>query len=102
MRKRLRNKRLLHETLARPLPREAVDRPKQGFTLPFARWIGGELEPFVRAGMASLADDGWIERRFPDTVWSAWRRGAAHWSRPWALGILGQWLQRTRTAALAR
>jgi len=100
----LRNKRLLHETLARPLPREAVDRPKQGFTLPFARWIGGELEPFVRAGMAFLADEGWIERRLPDAVWSAWRRGAAHWSRPWALGILGHWLQlqRTRTAACAR
>ena len=39
----MRNKRLLHETLARPLPRAAVDRPKQGFTLPFARWMGGEL-----------------------------------------------------------
>ena len=98
----LRNKRLLHETLARPLPREAVDRPKQGFTLPFAHWIGGELEPFVRAGMASLAADGWIERRFPDTVWAAWRRGAAHWSRPWALGMLGQWLLQTRAAACPR
>ena len=31
----MRDKRLLHETLARPLPRAAVDRPKQGFTLPF-------------------------------------------------------------------
>src|SRR5947208_13729552 len=52
----LRNKRLLHETLARPLPRAAVERPKQGFTLPFARWIGAELQPFVRSGMAHLAE----------------------------------------------
>jgi len=98
----LRNKRLLHETLARRLPREAVERPKQGFTLPFARWIGGELEPFVRSGMASLADAGWIDRRLPDEAWSAWRRGAAHWSRPWALGVLGQWLQQTRAFACPR
>src|SRR5947208_16771462 len=29
----MRNKRLLHETLARPLPPAAVERPKQTFTL---------------------------------------------------------------------
>jgi len=57
----LRNKRLLHETLARPLPRAAVDRPKQGFTLPFAKWMSGELQPFVRSGMAHLASS-WLER----------------------------------------
>jgi asparagine synthase (glutamine-hydrolysing) len=89
----MRNKRLLHETLARPLPREAVDRPKQGFTLPFATWMGGDLQPFVRSGMAHLADAGWIARDVPDATWSAWQRGAAHWSRPWALGVLGEFLR---------
>jgi asparagine synthase (glutamine-hydrolysing) len=89
----MRNKRLLHETLARPLPREAVDRPKQGFTLPFARWMTGELQPFVRSGMAHLADAGWIAPGVPDDTWRAWQRGAAHWSRPWALGMLGEFLR---------
>jgi asparagine synthase (glutamine-hydrolysing) len=91
----MRNKRLLHETLARPLPREAVDRPKQGFTLPFAQWMGADLQPFVRSGMAHLADAGWIARGVPDATWSAWQRGAAHWSRPWALGVLGAFLRQT-------
>ena len=74
----MRNKRLLHETLPRPLPRAAVDRPKQGFTLPFAQWMGGELQPFVRSGMAYLAESGWIAPEVPDDTWSAWqaRRGA--------------------------
>jgi len=89
----MRNKRLLHETLARPLPCEAVNRPKQGFTLPFATWMGADLQPFVRSGMAHLADAGWIARDVPDATWSAWQRGAAHWSRPWALGILGEFLR---------
>ena len=89
----MRNKRLLHETLTRPLPRAAVDRPKQGFTLPFASWIGGELQPFVRSGMADLADAGWIAPEVPDETWRAWQRGAAHWSRPWALGVLGAFLR---------
>jgi asparagine synthase (glutamine-hydrolysing) len=89
----MRNKRLLHETLARPLPTAAVDRPKQGFTLPFATWMGGELEPFVRSGMSYLADSGWISPAAPDDTWNAWRRGVTHWSRPWALGVLGEFLR---------
>ncbi len=89
----MRNKRLLHDTLSRPLPREAVDRPKQGFTLPFARWMTAELQPFVRSGMAHLADAGWIAPGVPDATWQAWQRGDAHWSRPWALGLLGEFLR---------
>ena len=89
----MQNKRLLHETLARPLPRAAVDRPKQTFTLPFATWMAADLQPFVRSGMAHLADSGWIAPGVPDATWRAWQRGAAHWSRPWALGLLGEFLR---------
>ena len=89
----MRNKRLLHETLARPLPRDAVNRPKQGFTLPFAQWMAADLQPFVRSGMAHLAEAGWIAPDVPDATWRAWQRGAAHWSRPWALGMLGEFLR---------
>jgi len=53
----MRNKRLLHETLARPLPRAAVDRPKQTFTLPFAAWMDGELQPFRDLGWL-IYDEG--------------------------------------------
>jgi asparagine synthase (glutamine-hydrolysing) len=89
----MRNKRLLHETLTQPLPSEAVNRPKQGFTLPFAKWMAGDLQPFVRSGMSHLADAGWIAPGVPDATWSDWRSGAAHWSRPWALGLLGEFLR---------
>ena len=91
----MRNKRLLHETLARPLPRAAVDRPKQGFTLPFAQVDERRAEPFVRSGMAFLARCGWIAAGAPDATWNAWQRGDAHWSRPWALGVLGEFLRQT-------
>ncbi len=90
----LRNKRLLHETLARPLPSAAVGRPKQGFTLPFADWIGGELQPFVRSGLDYLAREGWIAHPVPEAIWRAWRTGGAHWSRVWALGVLGEFLRK--------
>jgi hypothetical protein len=53
----------------------------------------GALQPFVRSGMAHLADEGWIAPEVPDETWRAWQRGAAHWSRPWALGVLGEFLR---------
>ena len=49
-------KRLLAGALERPLPEATVHHPKQGFTLPFARWMNGDLAPFVRDGMRQLSD----------------------------------------------
>jgi asparagine synthase (glutamine-hydrolysing) len=90
----LNHKRLLYATLERQLPERIVDRPKQGFTLPFGRWIGGELAPFVRDGMRQLAAGGWILPDVPDRVWADWRDGVVHWSRPWGLSVLGHFLGR--------
>lgn len=88
----LKGKRLLHETLAHPLPPEVTDRPKKGFTLPFANWMRGDLEEAVRDGLGTLAGLGWVERAAPDAVWTAFERGDAHWSRAWGLGMLGRFL----------
>jgi asparagine synthase (glutamine-hydrolysing) len=40
-------KHLLRKVLYRHVPRELVDRPKQGFAVPLARWLRGELSPLV-------------------------------------------------------
>jgi asparagine synthase (glutamine-hydrolysing) len=85
-------KRLLSGTLERPLPDAVVEHPKQGFTLPFGRWMGGELGPFVQDGLRRLSGAGWIAPEAPDLVWAAWQRGDAHWSRPWGLSVLGHFL----------
>jgi asparagine synthase (glutamine-hydrolysing) len=85
-------KRLLHAGLELPLPAAVVRHPKQGFTLPFARWMRGDLEPFVRDGLNLLARDGWINREGPLRVWREWLEGRVHWTRPWGLGVLGHFL----------
>jgi asparagine synthase (glutamine-hydrolysing) len=88
----LRGKRLLYDTLERPLPPDVVGRPKQTFTLPFARWMRGELAPIVRDGLDRLARLGWIAPDAPARVWGAWDAGRSHWSRPWGLAVLGHYL----------
>jgi asparagine synthase (glutamine-hydrolysing) len=89
----LAGKRLLHATLQRPLPTAIVDHPKQGFTLPFARWMRGELAPVVQEGMLHLERAGWVASGVPARVWREWESGLVHWSRPWGLAILGHFLE---------
>jgi asparagine synthase (glutamine-hydrolysing) len=89
----LRGKRVLYETVPRPLPRAVTHAPKRGFTLPFAEWMRGPLREPVREGLHALASCGWIAPHAPDEVWSAWQRGQAHWSRAWGLGMLGRFLE---------
>jgi asparagine synthase (glutamine-hydrolysing) len=89
----MRGKRLLCDALEHPLAAEIVNHPKQGFTLPFARWMNGELAPLVRDGLERLATGGWVTRETPDRIWSDWQRGASHWTRPWGLSVLGHFLQ---------
>jgi asparagine synthase (glutamine-hydrolysing) len=88
----LKRKALLHGTLERPLPAAIVQQSKQGFTLPFARWMREALEPFVQDGMRSAAGAGWIAESAPVLVWDDWINGSVHWSRPWALAVLGHLL----------
>jgi asparagine synthase (glutamine-hydrolysing) len=48
----LAKKRLLRKALAPLLPREVVRGRKQGFSIPVAAWLRGELEPFAREALA--------------------------------------------------
>jgi asparagine synthase (glutamine-hydrolysing) len=90
----LRRKQLLRGTIDRALPAAFARRPKQGFVLPFAQWMDGELGPLVDEGLQRLVDGGWIAADAPRQVGTAWRAGAVHWSRPWGLAVLGHSLGR--------
>jgi asparagine synthase (glutamine-hydrolysing) len=89
----VKGKRLLHETLSRPLPIDVINAPKRGFTLPFAEWMRGDLQELTREGLYALAGHGWIDRTAPEAIWTAFEAGDAHWSRPWGLAVLGRFLQ---------
>jgi asparagine synthase (glutamine-hydrolysing) len=86
-------KRLLCDSVPAPLPAAVVDQPKRGFTLPFAAWLHGPLGGDVRDGIEALAAREWITRAAAADAWTAWASGQAHWSRVWALGMLGRFLE---------
>ena len=85
-------KSLLLANLGVELPREIVDRPKRGFTLPFERWLRGEMRPVVED---SLLKSNWDQTSISASavreVWNRFLAGETSWSRPWSLFVLTQW-----------
>jgi asparagine synthase (glutamine-hydrolysing) len=56
-------KRLLREALKPLLPREVTHGRKQGFSIPAAAWLRGDLEPFAREVLSPerIREQGWFD-----------------------------------------
>jgi len=85
---------LLLASLGVELPKEIVNRPKRGFTLPFERWLRGEMKPVVEdALLKSNWDQASIRASAVREVWDRFLAGETSWSRPWSLFVLAQWCE---------
>ena len=89
-------KRLLVESLDGLLPGSIVNRPKQGFTLPFDPWMRGPLRSFCerRLGEQGLAGRGLMNAAAIRRLWASFVAGGkdVSWSRLWSLVVLDSWL----------
>jgi asparagine synthase (glutamine-hydrolysing) len=88
-------KRVLKGVLNRYVPRELVDRPKQGFEPPIGRWL--------REGLSDWADDllavdrlnrqGFLNTILVSKRWEEHRSGRRNWAYPlWNVLMLQAWL----------
>jgi asparagine synthase (glutamine-hydrolysing) len=86
------------EAIREWLPPENISRPKQGFSMPFESWMMSELHEDVCAGVHGLirtlpgGNESSIQRIVSDFYRNPDRVG---WSRPWALFVLGHYLNKT-------
>ena len=97
------NKPLIVAAMGDLMPREVWDRPKQGFTLPFAPWMRGPLHDEIAGAMLSparMARIG-IDAAAARGIWTRFLAGSPEvtWSRPWALYTLVRWAERLDAAA---
>ena len=87
-----RSKRALADATADIVPAAIRLRRKQGFTLPFSKWMRGELRPFLDEtfSRASLASCPWLEGGEAAQSWEAYKQGGdtRSWSRVWTLAML--------------
>ena len=91
---------LLADAVSDLLPRDFLARKKMGFTLPFEKWMHGQLRDEIANVFADerlLADSGLVAGDARD-VWRRFLRAprAVGWTRPWSLFVLAQWSRLNR------
>ena len=80
------NKPLLIKALGDDFPRAVWDRPKMGFTFPFAPWLRQHMESFQPNGSGG----GILDKTEAEKIRKGFTEGKVHWSRPWALTVLNR------------
>lgn len=92
----LRGKRLMRHLVYRRVPRALVDRPKQGFGVPLARWFRGDLKPLLldvltppRMQAVGVQEYAIVKRLIDQHLSGAFD----HSARLWALLVLGLWAE---------
>jgi len=87
-------KHLLVRALEGALPNSIVQRPKQGFTLPFQHWMRDELRYPVESSLNGGHEgplSSMLNPKAVNKVWGQFIAGQTSWSRPWALHVLDRW-----------
>jgi asparagine synthase (glutamine-hydrolysing) len=88
---------LLAEVIEDLLPADFLGRKKMGFTLPFERWMVGELRGELSDAFANseLLNNSGVDHRSAQEVWRNFSGApkAIGWSRPWALYVLAKWCE---------
>ena len=90
---------LLRDVLYRHVPRELVDRPKQGFAVPVAHWLRHALRDWADDLLDSrrLQQEGYWEAGLIQQFWEDHRRGRADFSfQLWGVLMFQAWLDEQR------
>ncbi len=86
------SKRALADATRDVVPAAIRQRPKRGFSLPFAHWMRRELRPFLDETFSDAALDRcpWLDRAAAQQIWRDYLHGhdSRAWSRVWTIAIL--------------
>ncbi|MCR4586634.1 MAG: asparagine synthase (glutamine-hydrolyzing) [Lachnospiraceae bacterium] len=92
-------KKLLKEVLYRYVPRELMDRPKKGFSVPLEKWLGeGETAEWADELMSSpqCVKDGILDARACDELRKAFKKNGRSPRLLWNVLMLEQWYRSRR------
>jgi asparagine synthase (glutamine-hydrolysing) len=87
---------LLRQILHRYVPRELVERPKQGFAAPVEQWVRAELRPWAEELLSEsrLRQDGYFQESNVRRKWDDHLSGKGDWGRPlWNVLMFQGWME---------
>ena len=89
-------KRVLRELLFRHVPRELVERPKQGFAVPLDTWLRGRLKDWAASLLdpALLRQQGYFDAELVQRCWREHQTGERDWQYAlWDVLMFQAWLE---------
>lgn len=89
----------LKSLLYRYVPKELVDRPKKGFSVPLGDWLRSELKEWAEAliNREQLEADGYFNSDTVHLLWSEHQLGTRNWAQVlWSILMFQAWLERRR------
>ena len=88
------SKRILKDVLYRYVPKEMMERPKKGFSVPLERWLStGEIHKWawdILTG-SRLVRDGILDRSYVDAIIHSFEAKRVNKTLLWNVIVLEQW-----------
>lgn len=87
---------VLREVLYRHVPREMIERPKRGFSIPLASWLRGPLRDWAEALLeeSRLRKEGYFNSALVTQIWNEHLRGKSDNStKLWSILMFQAWLE---------
>lgn len=90
------SKKILRNVLYRYVPREMMERPKKGFSIPVAKWIrNGSLAEWAGDMLSEdrIAREGFFDGKAVGKLWNEFKRDGKDAARVWYLLMFEMWLE---------
>ena len=92
-------KSILRIILYKYVPKNLIERPKAGFSIPLADWLRGPLRDWAEALIepSRIDSEGYLQSDYVQKIWNEHLQAKRNWTnRLWSILIFQSWLERSK------